>query len=47
MGLLKPLSRELQPVWPERLPNGCFTLHRGGQLVASAAQEILVRWRSS
>jgi hypothetical protein len=35
MGLLKPFSREKKPLRPERLPNGCFTLHRGGQLVAS------------
>ena len=35
MGLLKPFSREKKPLRPERLPNGCFTLHRGGDLVAS------------
>ncbi len=35
MGLLKPFSREAAPLRPERLPGGCFTLHRGGQLVAS------------
>ena len=35
MGLLKPFNREKKPLRPERLPNGCFTLHRGGQLVAS------------
>jgi hypothetical protein len=35
MGLLKPFSREKKPLTPERLPNGCFTLHRGGDLAAS------------
>jgi hypothetical protein len=35
MGLLKPFSREKKPLRPERLPNGCFTVHRGGDLVAS------------
>jgi hypothetical protein len=35
MGLLKPFSREQKPLRPERLPSGCFTLHRGGGLVAS------------
>jgi hypothetical protein len=35
MGLLKPFSRESKPLRLERLPNGCFTLHRGGDLVAS------------
>ncbi len=35
MGLLKPFSRENKPLHLERLPNGCFTLHRGGQMVAS------------
>jgi hypothetical protein len=35
MGLLKPFSREAKPLRPERLPSGCFTLHRGGELVAS------------
>ena len=35
MGLLKPFTRELKPLRPERLPSGCFTLHRGGELVAS------------
>lgn len=35
MGLLKPFVREPKPLRPERLPNGCFTLHRGGALVAS------------
>jgi hypothetical protein len=35
MGLLKPFTRGARPLRPERLPNGCFTLHRGGELVAS------------
>ncbi|HEV7868468.1 MAG TPA: hypothetical protein VGO90_12355 [Chthoniobacteraceae bacterium] len=35
MGILKPFSRAPKPMRPERLPNGCFTLHRGGDLVAS------------
>ncbi|MEA3206960.1 MAG: hypothetical protein QOE70_17 [Chthoniobacter sp.] len=35
MGLLKPFSREQKPLRPDRLPNGCFTLHREGKLVAS------------
>ncbi len=35
MGLLKPFSRQQKSLRPERLPNGCFTLHRGGELVAS------------
>lgn len=35
MGLLKPLSRAVRPLRPERLPSGCFTLHRGRGLVAS------------
>jgi hypothetical protein len=35
MGLLKPFTRGSRPLRPERLPNGCFTVHRGGDLVAS------------
>lgn len=35
MGLLKPFARAPKPHHPEHLPNGCFTLHRGGALVAS------------
>jgi hypothetical protein len=35
MGILKPFSRVQKPLRPERLPNGCFTLHRGGGLVGS------------
>jgi hypothetical protein len=35
MGILKPFSRTLKPLRPERLPSGCYTIHRGGELVAS------------
>ena len=35
MGILKPFTRTLKPLRPERLPSGCYTIHRGGQLVAS------------
>ncbi len=36
MGLLKPLARSTpQPVKIERLPSGCFTMHRGGTVTAS------------
>ena len=35
MGYLKPITRTQKPLRPERLPNGCFTLHRGGGLVGS------------
>lgn len=35
MVFLKPQSRELQTLNSERLPNGCFCLHRRGDLVAS------------
>ena len=35
MGILKPFSRTQRPMLPERLPSGCFTLHRGGGFVAS------------
>src|SRR5215204_2761560 len=35
MGILKPFSREEQPLAPERLPSGCFVVHRGGVLVSS------------
>lgn len=35
MGILKPFTRTLKPLRPERLPSGCYTLHRGGELVAS------------
>ncbi len=35
MALLKPFSRAQKPLWPERLPSGCFTVHRGGDIVSS------------
>jgi hypothetical protein len=35
MGVLKPFSREHKPARIERLPSGCFTLHRGGELAGS------------
>jgi hypothetical protein len=35
MGLLKPFSRQQKTLRPERLPSGCFTIHRAGGLVAS------------
>ena len=35
MGILKPFTRTLKPLRPERLPSGCYTIHRGGDLVAS------------
>ena len=35
MGLLKPFSRQQKALRPERLPSGCFTIHREGGLVAS------------
>lgn len=35
MGILKPFARTQKPLRPERLPSGCFTLHRGGEMVAS------------
>ncbi len=35
MGLLKPFSRAQKALRPERLPSGCFTVHREGLLVAS------------
>jgi hypothetical protein len=35
MGAIIPLSRELKPVGVERLPSGCFSIHRGGILVGS------------
>ncbi len=35
MGILKPFSRAQKPLRPERLPSGCYTIHRGGELVAS------------
>jgi hypothetical protein len=35
MGFLTTMARETAPVLPERLPSGCFSLHRHGDLVAS------------
>lgn len=35
MGLLKPFTRQKKTLSLERLPNGCFTIHREGGLVAS------------
>lgn len=35
MGLLKSATSKDKVMRPERLPNGCFTLHRGGAIVAS------------
>lgn len=35
MALLKTLSRAQKPLRPERLPSGCFTIHRGGGIVGS------------
>lgn len=35
MGILKPFTRAGRTLSPERLPNGCYTIHRGGGLVAS------------
>ena len=34
MGIMKTPGRR-RPLRPERLPNGCYTLHRGGEIVAS------------
>lgn len=35
MGILKPYSRTQKPLRPERVPSGCFSVHRGGDVVAS------------
>jgi hypothetical protein len=35
MGVLKPFSRTQKPLRPERLPSGCFSVHRGGEIVSS------------
>src|SRR4030095_10445673 len=35
MGILKPFSRTQKPLRLERLPSGCFSVHSGGELVAS------------
>ena len=35
MGVLRPFSREHKTARLDRLPSGCFSLHRGGDLAAS------------
>ena len=35
MGILKPANRSSLPIDAERLPSGCFSVHRSGGLVAS------------
>ena len=35
MGILKPFHRTQIPVAAERLPSGCFAVHRGGEIVTS------------
>ena len=35
MGILKPFKRSQKPLRPERLPHGCFSVHRGGDVVGS------------
>jgi hypothetical protein len=35
MALLGNFQRTQKPLRLERLPSGCFSLHRGGELVAS------------
>jgi hypothetical protein len=35
MGILKPFANPQKKLRPERLPSGCYTIHRGGELVAS------------
>ena len=35
MGILKPFTRTPKPQHLERLPNGCYTIHRGGEIAAS------------
>lgn len=35
MGVLKPFSRSLKPLRPERLPSGSFSIHSGGEIVSS------------
>lgn len=35
MGILKPFSRSLKPLHPELLPSGSFSIHSGGEIVAS------------
>ena len=43
MGILKPFTRTLKPLRPERLPSGCYTIHRGGELVASTLPSTFSR----
>lgn len=43
MGILKPFSRAQKPLRPERLPSGCYTMHRGGALVASTLPSTFSR----
>ena len=43
MGILKPFTRTLKPLRPERLPSGCYTIHRGGELVASTLPSAFSR----
>ncbi len=35
MGILKPFSRTSVPISTERLPGGCFAVHRGGVVISS------------
>src|SRR3954469_15473082 len=35
MGILKPFSRTQKPLRPERLQSGCFSVHRGAEIVSS------------
>lgn len=35
MGVLKQFNRTVVPIVPERLPAGCFSVHRNGGIVAS------------
>jgi hypothetical protein len=35
MGVLKPFSRTQKPLRPERLKSGCFSVHRGAEIVSS------------
>jgi hypothetical protein len=35
MGVLKPISRAQKPLRLERLPSGCFSVHRAGEVVGS------------
>ena len=35
MGILKPFTRSQKPLCPERLPHGCFSMHREGGIASS------------